>query len=1109
MLQNNLFKPSLITLALASTSIGVYAYQQGASEIATVKKGELVTKIDSVTTDQPKSKVSGELNRSGNPVRIIWYGNPNDSDSKIAQIGALNEGIIHGKVVAQGQRSGGGKDEYWASVNVEGQANAIDALGWSAPSNPNSIDINIKSVENQRTAIGEAQLKGGLSTVHGKVDSLGTANGISIVGTADFGRSGVDGFSGATGKSASASVENSSSGPTLEDLLKENSGSATPADTSEADMYGKNIKTILEAVTNLGEIVGSLHSQASQEVKSPYLAEYAPQFYGVGSAASGNGVSVATYIDTVDKYTYSEDKLNYAALGVVRNSGSINGKTLLEGGKGVTHTQTKARGSANGISAFAATGRFAKNSTSSQILDVDNNGQIVGTLIQKSGNNSGYKSNHLLSTAEAYGSGNGISAFTETFNGQTKQAQSLVKKVNNTGRIEGIASLEAGTNGTGDMSITASAVGNGISSYSQRGNAIMGEIINKGLISGSLETVAGISARAANEGEKIPTEEAKLFITRKATYSSRPNPLPEKPKEARTLTTNERLNTTDRAETTVFASGNGISTLQRNNETAYMGNIDNQGVISGYAKLYHGFSEGNYNRINFLGVGTGIYLSGKTQGIVDKTLVNSNIINTGIISGNHSALLVAGKLNDAYTSVPKFESGYLGKVENYGLMAGVMIAGNYAPMQAVSSSEQTYRYFEADVDPVKNAGTFVYLKPGIELTPAAYWYASPTKKINKDDESIDRVVIGSAETYTNPQGTTYKVINGTLSNDQKDSDYTTTETSLSRTIINGVGLQNGALYTSGTMALNDTVINGYRTALNIKSGGNVDAHNSIFNANGFNVNRSLSTYAVLGDEGDNTLKLNNSTVNGNVDLQAGNDTLHIQDSNVRINSKLVDLGEGEDKVIFGNNLSPNNQKENIRLDYNIRNAEILDINKPTEFVATAKIEGANTVTLNSNLLYHADNAERHALYEDNRNKSLTFNGSGTMILDVTNQDQEIDFGRDNVAVSTGVSLKSSNVLQTVELKDNKFAIVDKKAEDERQKAEAARIKAEEDAKKAAEEAKKAEELAKKAEEDAKKAKEEENKQALITAQENARAAEQAKLEAEAKAAEAITVANAA
>ena len=43
-----------------------------------------------------------DFNRAGNPVRIIWYGNPKDNDSKIAQTGALNNGHIHGKVVATG-----------------------------------------------------------------------------------------------------------------------------------------------------------------------------------------------------------------------------------------------------------------------------------------------------------------------------------------------------------------------------------------------------------------------------------------------------------------------------------------------------------------------------------------------------------------------------------------------------------------------------------------------------------------------------------------------------------------------------------------------------------------------------------------------------------------------------------------------------------------------------------------------------------------------------------------------------------------------------------------------------------------------------------------------
>lgn len=87
-------------------------YQQGGSATATVDAGERVEKVNTITTTvkkegkpdrkSPVGTSEKDFNRSGNPVRIIWYGNPNDADSKIAQTGALNNGHIHGKVVATG-----------------------------------------------------------------------------------------------------------------------------------------------------------------------------------------------------------------------------------------------------------------------------------------------------------------------------------------------------------------------------------------------------------------------------------------------------------------------------------------------------------------------------------------------------------------------------------------------------------------------------------------------------------------------------------------------------------------------------------------------------------------------------------------------------------------------------------------------------------------------------------------------------------------------------------------------------------------------------------------------------------------------------------------------
>ena len=73
-------------------------YQQGASATATVDASEHVVKHDTITAAKKKDGTfdrknpvgtsEKDFNRSGNPVRVIWYGNPKDADSKIAQTGA-------------------------------------------------------------------------------------------------------------------------------------------------------------------------------------------------------------------------------------------------------------------------------------------------------------------------------------------------------------------------------------------------------------------------------------------------------------------------------------------------------------------------------------------------------------------------------------------------------------------------------------------------------------------------------------------------------------------------------------------------------------------------------------------------------------------------------------------------------------------------------------------------------------------------------------------------------------------------------------------------------------------------------------------------------------
>ena len=309
-------------------------------------------------------------------------------------------------------------------------------------------------------------MQAGLAGVHGNVSSFGSANGISVVALADFGKpgvGGVDGSSGATGKSSSggsASINNDEDEIEDDDLLAllegDEDAERSPKNTDKSDMYGKTLKTAVARVQNSGSASGSITARAQQLKRPLNKNSYTPQFYDVSLITSGNGVSMANYIETPDKYTYSQEKQNHVHLGSLDNSGNMRGQATLEGGTRTTNTYTKSKGSGNGVSLFASTGRFAKNATRVALDNVNNDGHISGQIRQISGNNSGYNSPHMMSGSEATGSGNGISLYSDTFNAQIPRVETRLGKINNRGSIRGDAYLKAG-DGSGDLSIDARA----------------------------------------------------------------------------------------------------------------------------------------------------------------------------------------------------------------------------------------------------------------------------------------------------------------------------------------------------------------------------------------------------------------------------------------------------------------------------------------------------------------------------------------------------------------------------------------------------------------------------------------------------------------------------
>ncbi|KMK51224.1 hypothetical protein RO21_07345 [[Actinobacillus] muris] len=1008
-------KISAIATAVASAS--VYAYEQGKGATALIHSDDKVEKIDTLSAGSNlDERIKGDFNRSGNPVRVIWYGNPSDQDGKVPQTGANNQGQIIGKVIAKGLNTTDSEDRRGA-ISIDGVANGIDALGWSAPSNPNDVIFNLNSVENSGSISASTDLQGCEAETHGDIQSYGSGNGISVIGLADFGKHNAqvgsdgiaDGYSGATGVSRRTGAIR---------ISRTRAAEPAPAPSSpaleKADFEGKTVEVGLQNVNNSGQISGKIYAQAHQKAVA-HTSDYKPQFYSVTGSASGNALSISSYVNTIDRYTYSENKHNFAKLGSITNSGHLRGEARLLGGKNTTHTGTASNNSGNGISAIAVTGRFAKNSTEAAVGNLQNSGEIAGRLEQISGDNSGYRGFHLYSTANAHGSGNAVSVTASSANAQTRvPASATLGDIQNSGKMTGSALVKAG-GGLGDITANVRASGNGVA-VDEQGNsgelAKIGIVDNTGVISGQIEVYGGKSDSTATDKRFIP--EIKGVKTAAGNSSATDTPrlsaetcrwLPantpgcETAATPTTSSTPDHVNATVQSATGVHSSGNGITawtfgeSSEYGQQKAQLGNVLNTGTVSGYAKVWQGFSQGEHTRVDYRNNGAGIAIKARMEG---------NITNAGVISGNHSALLARGKIDTAWsTTNPTYTSGFKGQVNNYGILAGRLIVGGY---QLDHSADQYYNYFETrHANNVKNAGLYIQLDK---------------------DENIEQVTVGTDSlTAFSKNGKNYTVINAPLTSSNKDSEkLTTAEETFTNKIINGVGMANGALFAKHNTTLEDSIVNGYKTALKVGENVEVTVNNTTLNANGFKVNQSEKPLAILGDSGANKVLLSNSTlINGDIDLKAGNDELTIADGRVKFNGRLIDLGEGLDTLQLGKADLPNAQP--IKVDYEVHNAEQITVNQPTTFWASAKVRGTNTLTLNSDLHYQVLSPEMHALFDANRSEKIALNGVGKFIVDTTKaaSEYEVKFGGFQLE-PTNITFETNSVLQNATFKDGKLLI---------------------------------------------------------------------------------------
>ncbi|RGY57225.1 autotransporter domain-containing protein, partial [Fusobacterium ulcerans] len=358
-----------------------------------------------------------------------------------------------------------------------------------------------------------------------------------------------------------------------------------------------------------------------------------------------------------------------------------------------------------------------------------------------------------------------------------------------------------------------------------------------------------------------------------------------------------------------YNSANGI-----NNFTTTMGAITNNGLITATTEAEYGSANGinnpSGNEIgaitnNGLIIGTTEGQYGSANGINDAS--NSDITNTGIIYGKTCAVYKQRGITNNFNNYGLLisqtgdtVSGGTSITNSYGLIfkdtGGSYTAeiSDYSKFGTIAKDEEVVVDYDENSQAIKKTYTIINAKAGgtsesnitgtesLNLTNGVLTYYDSTKG---DSEKYQEEIINSNKKY----------------------------------ILNGI--TDTLLVSTGENKLDNSVINAYGTAVKFDetNGGNL-----ILSGTTINGGVKADTFAILGsDDSSNTdaLVLENSVVNGNIDMQSGTNTItagnnttingdvkggagedtFTSGNNVAINGK-IELGDGNNKITLGNNV---------------------------------------------------------------------------------------------------------------------------------------------------------------------------------------------------------------
>ena len=406
----------------------------------------------------------------------------------------------------------------------------------------------------------------------------------------------------------------------------------------------------------------------------------------------------------------------------------------------------------------------------------------------------------------------------------------------------------------------------------------------------------------------------------------------------------------------ITAAGNtdsdsyGIS----NYYTSTIGAITNNGLIKAESNYSYGIrNAGNNATIIGTLTNTGV-IYGKTNAVYNADGTINNFNNYGLLISQTRDTVSGTSIRNSYGLIFKDTGGsYTAKNDtDYGKFGTIATADGYTIINAKA---------EGDKDNI--TGT-----ESLKLTNGVLTYYDSTKG---DSEKYQEEIINSNKKY----------------------------------ILNGI--TDTLLVSTGENKLDNSVINAYGTAVKFDetNGGNL-----ILSGTTINGGVKADTFAILGsDDSSKTdaLVLENSVVNGNIDMQSGTNTI-TAGNNTTINGD-VKGGAGEDTFTSGNNVAINGKIELGAGNNKITLGNNVYINGDIDMGANGvNLTGGSEVYLNGKVAF-TDNVdiltlgEKSVIVQDiamkDGNDELTI-GAGSIVngkLDGGTGDDTLTFGKNSVA----------------------------------------------------------------------------------------------------------------